>query len=176
MKTPKLLPREQKLALGAVTIIAVWVVVSALGAPLWERFHELQQRASVSQSKLSRLRELASRKPLIEKAYQASAGYRSDEPDESIKAAFLSELEQLAREHGIPLSLKPRPIQYDGHVSRFGVELDVDATQEKLLAFLDRLLSQPLLVELDRLRISATTSKDYPLRANLLVNRVVVRP
>ena len=176
MNRPKLLPREQKLALAAGVVIAVWMVVSWLGLPLVERFHQLEQQAMVSRKKLVRLRELASRKPSIEQAYAAYAMYRDDESDESAKTAFLSELEELARAGGLSLSLKPRPIQREGHVSRLGVELDVEATQEALLAFLDRLLSHPALIELDRLRISATVSSERLLRANVLVTKVVVRP
>lgn len=168
--------REQKLALAAIAVISLWVVVSWLGLPLVDRFTQLERYATVSRKKLARLRELASRKPVIEQAYDAYAAYRSGESDESAKTAFLNELEGLAQGGGLQLSLKPRPIQRDGPISRLGVELTIDATQEALLAFLDRLLTQPSLIELDRLRISATTSKEYPLRAILVVNRVVVRP
>lgn len=174
MNTPKLLPREQQLALAAGMVMIVWVVVSWVGLPLWDRVRQLGQRAPVSQRKLARLQEVMNRQSQIEQAYQAQASYRSTESDESMQSAFLSKLEELANGAGLKLGLKPRPIQRDGPLTRFGVELELDATQEALLTFLDRLLAQPVLMELDTVRISATTSKESPLRATLLVNRVVM--
>jgi hypothetical protein len=171
----RLAPREQKLVLLAAVLIAMWVVVSRIGRPLLDQLTQLEQRTSASQQKLDRLRELADRHPSIERAYQAYAVYRSEESDESGQGAFFSELEELAQSVGLQLSLKPRPIQRDGSLSRLKVELDVEATQEKLLAFLDRLFAHPSLIELDRLRISASASKAYPLKATLLVNKVVIR-
>jgi len=50
------------------------------------------------------------------------------------------------------------------------------ATQASLFDFLDRLLSWPRLIEIDRLTITSSPSHDYPLRANIVVSRVVLRP
>ncbi len=170
------LPRERKLALSAVIVVATWVIVASLGQPLWQRWHDLGQQTTVSQEKFDRLRRLASRKVAIERAYREAAHFLSTEPEDLVQRAFLDELEALARAGNLQISLKPRPIQRDGRVSRLGVELEVDATQEALLAFLDGLLSRPSLIELERLRIAATSSQDSPLRATLLVNKVVIRP
>lgn len=174
MSRPHLLPREQQLALTALLVISAWVF-AWFGLPLWDRLSQLEQRATVSQKKLARLNELITRKPLIEQAYQAYAGVFSDESDELIQGVFLDELEQLARAGNLQINLKPRPIQREGKVSHLAVELEVDATQEALLAFLDRLLTRSSLIELDRLRIAATASTESPLRATLLINKVVVR-
>lgn len=175
MKAPTLSPREQRLALAAGMVLVVWGVVSWIGLPLWDRVRQLGQRTPLSQRKLERLQEVVSRQSQIEQAYQAQAIYRSAESDEALHSAFLSKLEELANGTGLKLGLKPKPVQRDGLLNRFGVELEIDATQEALLSFLDHLLMQPALMELETLRISATTSKEYPLRATLLVNRVAVR-
>lgn len=175
MAKPNLLPREQKLALAAMVLIAIWVIVSWVGAPLVDRFTQLQQQTSLSRKRLLRLRELAGHTPAIEQAYAAYARYRDKTPDESAQSAFLSELEESARSGGLSLSLKPRPLQHDGEVSRFGVELDLEGTQNAVLAFLDRLLSHPSLIELERLRLSGTVSTTRPLKANLVVTKVLVR-
>jgi len=168
--------RERKLTIVTVMVILVSVIVSWLGLPLWNRLTQLDQATLVSQKKLARLRELASRKPAIEQAYQAYTPFRSPESDEVIQGTFLDELEQLARAGNLQISLKPRPIQRQGHMSRLGIELEIGATQQALLAFLDQLLTRTSLIELERLRISTTVSKEYPLRATLLVNKVVVHP
>ena len=170
-----LLPREQQLAIAALGVMVSWVVVSWIGLPLWNHLNQLDQQRLLAEKKLTRLKELASRKPIIEQAYQRYARFRSAEPDERIQQAFLNELEQLGQGGEFSMNLKPRPAQRQGDVTRFGVELDVEATQQDLLAFLDRLLASASLLELERLRISTTASKDHPLKATLLVNKVIVR-
>ena len=167
--------RERSLALLAGMIIVLWALVSILLLPLWSRFADLQSTMSGARAKLERLQQLANQKPKIEQRSQSYAPFWSDEPDEALRSAFLDELEQLAASVSLQLNLKPRPSQQEGHVSKLGVELEVDATQEALLAFLDLLFKQPSLYEIDRLRISSSASKDFPLRATLTVNKVVVR-
>jgi len=154
----------------------MWIAVAWLGYPLWDRFLFLQQQGEVSARKLTRLQELAQRKPTIEQAYARYAEYLSDQSDEAIQGAFLDELEQLARTGNLDVSLKPLPVQRQGDVRRLGVEVEVGATQDALLNFLDRVFAWPALVEVVRLRISTTVSKERPLRALLVLNRVVLLP
>jgi len=168
-------PRERKLVLAATLAVVVCAGVSWLGFPLWDQFHVLQQQAAVSEKKLERLRALITRKPMIEQQYRAYAAFWSEESDELLQGAFLDELEQLAGAGRLQISLKPLPIQRQGRVSRVGVEVEVDGTQEALLDFLSKLLGSPTLLELSRLRLSTTVSREYPLRGSLLVNKVVFR-
>ncbi len=175
MRAPFSSPRERLLALGAVVVIAMWALVSGIAWPLLDRLTHLQQQAFVSQQKLSRLRELARRKSAIEHAYQAHAGYRSQDADEPLQSAFLNELEQLAA-GSLQMSLRPGRIVRAGSVSRLGVEVDVEATQEALLSFLDRLFTSSSLVELERLQISSSASKESPLSATFVLNKVVIHP
>jgi len=165
--------RERLFAFGALGVVMTWAVVSHVGVPLWERMSLLQQQATLSEEKTARLRELLRRKPLIEQQHATYTHFWSDESDELIQGAFLDQLEQMAEAAKLHLSVKPRPISQIGKTSRFEVELEVDATQESLLTFLDQLLRWPHLIEIVRLRISTTVSKEYPLRATLVVNKAV---
>lgn len=167
--------RERTLALTAFLVIATGAVISQAGLPQWSQLGELRQRSVTAQTKLGRLQELATHKPTIEQTYSAYANFWSNQPEEALRGAFLDELEQLAASASLQLNLKPRPSQRDGHVSRLGVEVEADGTQENVLAFLDSLLKQPSLLEIDRLRLSSSSSKDYPLRASLIVNKIIVR-
>lgn len=165
--------RERKLVLAASVILITWGMMTWFGFPLWDQFQTLQQQATVSGKKLARLRELVARKPLIEQQYRAYAGFWSEESDELIEGAFLDELEQLARSGQLQISVKPRPVQREGSVSRLGVEVDVDGTQAALLGFLQQLLAAPSLIELARLRVSTTVSTDRPLKGSVLVSKIV---
>ena len=166
--------REQKLLLVAVILLALGVLWG-VGRPLWSRLRQLTQRTSASSQQLERFRELAARTSVIERKAQAYAPLVSTEPEELLQRQFLDELEQWARVENLQINLAPRPIQREGSVSRLGVELDVDASQDVLLAFLDRVLNAPSLIELSRLQISAGTSHDSSLKASLLVDKVIVR-
>ena len=166
--------RERTLTLGVVLLVGMWGVLSWIGWPLLDQFQQLEQQVKVASKKLEKLQGLSNRRPAIEQAYQRYAAFRSGESDELSQGAFLDELEQLARAGNVQISLKPRPVQRQERVSRLGIEVEVASTQEAILAFLDRLLASPSLVELDRLRLSTTASKDAPIKATLIINKVVV--
>ena len=156
-------------------LVAVWLVFSQVALPLLERMRELEQRAAITQKKLDRLHQLARRKPAIEDAVQRYRAAWSDEPDAAIQRALLDQLEGLAQAGNVQISLKPQPMKQEHHVLRVEVELELDATQEAIFEFVDRLLAAPSLLELTRVRISSTTSKTAPVRAILLVSQLVLR-
>ena len=167
--------RERLLATIAGMVIATWVVVSWIGLPLWDRLTELQERAQLGGQKLQRLQALAHRHPSRVKTPSTDPAFWSSASAEELQRLFLDELDGLARAGKLQLNLKPRPTQRDGSAIRLSVELDVDATQESLLSFLDQLLRKSWLVELERFRITTTASNDYPLRAALLLTKIVLR-
>jgi len=156
-------------------LVAVWLVFSQVALPLLERMRELEQRAAIAQKKMGRLQQLARRKPAIEDAVQRYRAAWSEEPSATIQRALLDELEGLAQAGNVQISLKPQPTRQENHVLRVDVEIEIDATQEAIFAFVDRLLASPSLLELTRLRISSTASKTAPVRATLLVSQLVLR-
>ena len=58
---------------------------------------------------------------------------------------------------------------------RLTVEVDADGSQDALLQFLDQVFSAPSLLQIDRLRLTASFSSDRPLRANLLLTQIIFR-
>ncbi len=168
-------PSEQRLVL-CVALLLLTGAAGWVGWPLWVRLQEVEERVHLSQQKMVKLRELAADAPSIEQAHVAYATFMTTESDEAAHRAFLEELEELAREGNLQLSLKPGRVEQQGRISRLGVEVEADATQEELLAFLDRVLSWSGLIELDRMRLSATASQESPLKGQFSLSRVVVRP
>ncbi|GEM_PF-1701483 len=169
-------PKQRVTLILLVTVaVVVWALVSGLAAPMWAQLGQLRQEAELTQAKIAKLERLAARKPSIEQNYEAYGAFRSDEPESMTQRGFLDELEQLAGAGNVQLNLKPRPMEQEQRVSRVVVEMDVDGTQDELLNFLDRLLAWPRLIEIERLRISASPSKEYPLRASLVVSKLIVR-
>ena len=164
----------QKPTLVVLAGLSTWMLSVWLGLSLWNRLKELDRQQLVAWQQRARLEALAARQPHIEQQARIYASFWADGSDEFLQQALFDELEQFAAEDGLQLNLKPRPIQRDGDVHRLGVELEVEATQGSLLAFLDRLFSSPSLFELERVRISTAASAEYPLRATLVVNKVVI--
>jgi len=166
-------PRERRLALLAAVVIGVYALVSWMVEPLWNRTRDLRHHIETQQGKLAALSDLLKQAPAIEQDRAEVAAYLSgDEGEEG--GAFLSELEALARRSRVQLNLKPRSAKREERVSRFEVELDVEGSQETLLAFLDELLRMPRLLTIDRLRIASLPSKERSLRANLVIQKLTI--
>ncbi len=176
MKRSTWSPREFRLALWTAAVIGLWVVVSWWLLPLWDRAHQLGAAALHARQRLEHLQQLLQREPAITQRYQAYAAYQSAQSQELLRQGLLDALEEWARTDNVQMNLKPRPASRDGDVARLGVEVEVEATQEALLAFLGRVLSQPALIELERLKITVTAAKERPLRASLVLSQVAVRP
>jgi len=168
--------REQTLTLAAVVVIGVGVAVSSIGWPLVDRLSRLHARTDTALEKVQRLQTLANRLPFLEQRYQAYTSLHSEESEEVLQVAFLDEVERLAKAEHLLVTLTLRPPRHEGRVVRLGAELDVEATQEGFLAFLDQVFQSPTLIQLESLRMSAGASPERPLRANLTLTKVVFRP
>lgn len=176
MSAPRLSLREQRLAFVTGVVLLTGGIVSWVVAPRWQRLAELREQAALTLEKLQRLEALARQRPDIDAAYQGYAALVSSDDPEAAQRRFLDELDLLAQGAQLHLDLKPQPIQAAETLKRVSVEIDVQTTQDALLAFLDQLLTQPALIELERLRISTAVSAEAPLRANLVVTKVLVPP
>ena len=172
--SPSLRPRERRLALMAAVVIGCWLVVSWLVQPLWDRTHTLHARVEAQTKKLDALTRLMTQATDIEQQYQQIAGYLTSEDDERAQSSFLNELERLSRDSSVQLNFKPRSLKREERVSRFEVELDVEGPQDRLFAFLDALLAMPNLIEIERLRIASVPGKEQALRANLVVQKLIL--
>lgn len=160
----------QRLVVSGLLILA-WGLGLWLGVRLGHRLARLNQEAAAAQQRLIHLQGLAARRPRISQTYQAYAGVFEEGSGHAWRQAFLEELEGCA-DAGVQLTLKPQAIRSHGDVSRLGVAMEIEATQEGLLAFLDRIFALSALVELDRLQVSTAASPDYPLKASLLVSKL----
>ena len=164
-------PSEQRLALMAALVLLSWGVVSWIVQPLWDRVRELQLHVDRQLEKLEAVNRLLSQEPSVARRHQALASHLQVESDEG---SLLHELEALSWQSNLTLNLKPHPLKAEDHVSRLEVELDVEGSQEKLLAFLDALLGLPRLVAIERLRISSIPTKEQQLRASLLIQQLTL--
>ena len=168
-------PRERRLALIAAILIGCWGFVSWVVLPLGDLVRDLRLRVEAHTEWFQALSRLLAQAPDIERDYQRYAGYLETADDGQAPAAFLGELEALARRSNVQLNLKPRPGKREERLSsRFEVELDVEGPQQSLMAFLDELLRIPKLMTIERLRISTAPAKPDLLRANLVLQKLAL--
>ncbi|MBI4341989.1 MAG: type 4a pilus biogenesis protein PilO [Candidatus Omnitrophica bacterium] len=167
-------PRERRLALAALLVIGSWLFVSGVVRPLAARGGEVRRHVETQREKLDALRRVLAQASDIEQDYQQLAVYLDGADGEPAQGAFFSELESIARSVGVTLNLKPRHTKTDERISRLEVELDVEGSQQNLLAFLDALLRMPKLVAIDRLRLSTIPAREGFLRANLVLSKLSI--
>ena len=168
-------PRERRLALIAGVVIGSWLLVSWLVQPLWDRAKAFRLQVETQTEKLEALSRLAAQGPAVEREYQVLASYLDATDEEQAQSEFLDELEHLCRQSNLHLNLKRKPLKREGRMGRFEVELDVEGSQADLLEFLDALLHMPKLIAIDRLRLSNVPTKSDVLRANLVVQKLILR-
>lgn len=168
-------PRERRLAFIAAMFLLSWGVVSWIVQPLWDRVRDLQLQVDTQLEKLEAVNRLLSQEPSISRRHQALASHLPAEGGEQAEGSLLHELEELSSRSNLKLNMKPHQARAGERVSRLEVELDVEGSQDKLLAFLDSLLNMPRLVAIERLRISSIPTKEQQLRATVLVQQVTLR-
>jgi Tfp pilus assembly protein PilO len=167
-------PRERRLVFMALLLLGCWATVSWIVQPLWGRVRAQREDIQGHVEKLQKLSRLLARTPVIEQEYEALRDYLETGEERQLQGVFLRDLETLSRETNLQLNLKPRPMKQDGQIRRFEVELDVQGSQDGLMAFLDGVLKMPRLVTVDRVRISSGFVGQTALRANLVLTKLVL--
>lgn len=169
---PAMRPRERRLTLIAGVLILCWAVVSWMIQPLWSTTRAIQQDVAMQAEKLEALDRLMDQTPAVERAYETLAPYLEAAGGEASEASLLATLEELSRSANLQLNLKPRSPRQDERLRRFEVEVDVEGPQEKLLGFLDAVLSMPRLIAVERLRLSSVPTNTQVLRANVVLQQL----
>lgn len=163
---PRLQTRYVILALGWV--LGVWGLADLSG-----RLAQRRQEVKTAQLQVQKYHAIVALKPRIASAYQAYASAFEPGSTRIGPQAFLEELEGCA-DGSMQLNLKPQALRNqakDADAKHLGVEVELEATQQGVMAFLDRLFALPSLVELERFHIAASASAEHPLKASLLVSK-----
>ena len=167
-------PRERRLALMAAIIVACWGFFAGIVQPMLDRLHEIRRHTETHTEKLQALDRLVRNTSLIEQRYNTYAGYLESVDDEHTQGSFLDELEALSTKSNVQINFKPRPGKQEDRISRFEVELDVEGSQQHVMAFLDELFRMAKLIEIERVRIAAVPMKADTLRANILLQKLTI--
>ncbi|MBI4597692.1 MAG: type 4a pilus biogenesis protein PilO [Candidatus Omnitrophica bacterium] len=172
---PRLRPRERRLALVGLVIFACWMLVLGVVDPLWRHVAALRTSAETELNLARELSALLAQAPEIGRQYEQFGRYLEAASPEADRSALFSALETLARSANVQLNLKPLPVKEEERLMRFPVELDLEGGSHDVLAFTDALLRLPRLIAVDRLRISVVPARESRLRANLVLQQLVLR-
>ena len=170
----KLSPQERRLIFIAGIIFLFWMLLLHVVDPLWHRLGGVKQDIDHNLQVAQELKSLLQEGPTIEEQYQTVGSYLSPSTETS-RSLWLEQLEALAQTHHVQLNLKPLPPKQEARISRFPLEMDAEGEQRNLLAFLDAILGMPQLIVIDRLRLSAVPTKESRLRANLVLQQLVLK-
>lgn len=170
-------PRERRLAISAGVLIGCWVLVSVVLEPLWDRMRDSQALLAGQQEKLGAISRLIEQAPEVEAQYRQVAPLLqgAEQPADAAQESFLNTLEQLSRDAGVTLNLKPQPMKRDAKAQRFEVELDVEGPQAQVLGFMDTLLGMPSLISIERVRMSVVPARTDLVRALIVIQNVAIR-
>lgn len=174
MPRAKFNPRERRLLVFAGVAVGMWFVFARFFEPLWERAQELSQQVASQSAKVDKLNELFAKRQAIDQEYQLIQPYVSEEAPDADPATFLGELEALARRADVQVDLRPKPAVRRGDVTRVGLEIDLNAPQDHVLAFLDAVFNMPRLIEIKRVHISSAPGRSGLLRAHLVMEQLVL--
>ncbi len=168
--------REQRLTMVVLLLVGSWASLTWLIDPLVARGDDLKQQVEAQTAKLEKLSALIASRSVVEEEYAQVEPYlQAAMAQEGEPAAFLSELEGLAREADVQINLKPR-ISRGRDKDGLVVELELLAPQERLFALLDALLTMPQLVKIERLHLAPAPGSKGQLRAHLILAKRIFSP
>ena len=139
---------------------------------LWGRFLNHRQTAQTLRHHHHALQELAGRLSQHGVAADLNAGVLSAE---RLQQQFLEELGPWVREAEFPVTVKPQPLQREGTLIRVMTELEVEATQDHLVKFLDRVLDDSSLVGIERFRLTPSGVTTAPVRATFVLSKLMLQ-
>ena len=170
----KIRPAEFRLALIAVGLIACWGLVSGLLQPQWDRLNDLALNLDTHTQRYQAFAKLFAQAADLEPRHEQVRVYLESAQADGAQDRLLVELEQLSREARVLLNLKPRPMKAEKNAPRYELEMDLEGSQADLMNFLDGLFRLPRLFTVERLRLSTIPARTDTLRANLVIQHVIL--
>jgi len=145
------------------------------GIVLWDRFTELREATQRSLHRRHALQGLAERLSRSGMGADLNAALVSADSEERVRQQFLEELGPWIREGEFPVTVRPQPLQREGAVVRLMTELGVEATQDHLVTFLDRVLDESSLVGIERFRLAPSGVTTAPVRATFVLSKLMLQ-
>jgi len=164
-----------------IGIIAACVILAAIAdkffyQPIRDKFSDMSKKIFVEEKKVSaNLRNVAQKDIILDEYKKLSAYVAPMGTDEEEISRFLSIIEETARNTNVYVSgMKPQPTAKIDFYKRYVVELDIEASAERLMDFLYRLESLNQLINVEELQLTTKNESPKMLKIRLLVTRILV--
>lgn len=160
MKFIKLKKRERNIAYIVAAILAIFLIEKFFFSGLRSKTRSLKQQIRLQESNLKTAISVSQEKEKIiqEKTrYQPYLEIGASSSDREIITKFLKEVEKIAGNSGISIiNLDPEnEPEVLNKIKRYNADLRAEGPPKKIFSFLHKIQSSNLLIELDKLSLSA---------------------
>jgi len=170
-------PGERRLAFIAAVLVSCWVIISLLLQPSWDHVRRLQGQIESAGQKLEAIRDLLAGASKVRQRHALLTTQLNLGDGTDTQRTLLGELESLARQSGVQINLKPRPMKQDGMFTRFDIEFDLEGSQANSLGFVDALIRMPRVFTVERLRmVSVPAQSEASVRTNIVIQSFTLQP
>lgn len=165
--------REMMLAYAIGGLLVVVLMARIIFTPFHQKLAAMDRDVILSEARLKKGLGLVEKKDEIEKEYSQYASYFSLQGNsgEEAVAAFLKEIEQLARSSGMTvLDMKPQKESVgDKFSQQYQISIKAEATMEAVVRFLHALQESTLLFGVEKMVLSPKSEEASTLSVNLTV-------
>ena len=162
MMISKFSKREQLLLVITIVIVTITLSYGFIIEPLIGAFSNLNRQIETGRLKLQKASKMLMRQDIITEEYKKYVNFlKPAGSDEEEIASMLKTIESIARKNNIHISnIRPQPAKERGYYKEFIFELISEADIDHLIKFIYDLQVSGNLLRVDRLTLSASSSKE----------------
>lgn len=172
----KLSVREKRILAATAVILFLWVLDEGIVQPFRRNFAKLENDIHTQKKNAEWIYRTISQKPSVNAAYESlkQALNVEDKNPESVRASFLKDVEQLARDKDVSLGeVRPQISSDRKNYTEYSVRIQADARMENLIQFLAEMIRTKKLYCIKTIRVAPHPEDVNKVRANILLLRVV---
>lgn len=176
-KLPQLQPRERLLALGAGTVLMVWLLDWRVLTPWLSQVHTLKQSIAHMEDRLTNNQRLLIRKQQVLADLTRYRRYlQTPLTDDLQMAALLKDVETLASESHVTMAeVKPLAMEATETAKRYALEMRFECTPEEWIEFIYQLETSPNLFDVQRASLSRKPETPDRLEGTLRVSSAILQ-
>lgn len=172
----KMSKREKAVLYGAAAFVALAFLDRAIIGPIVSRTQALDKEISDKRSAIERDLKILAQKDSIGlrmAAYRAFS-VQATTPEEDT-SALLKEVETLASKSSVYLAdMKPQEPKQDQEFKKYLVNVNGEATFEKLIEFLYNIENSKKVLKIEKFTLSVKSKKESALKFSLTISKVVL--
>jgi len=153
----KISGRERRLAAATVSVLVLAALYLNVIEPVAVNWMEVRRRGHEAEAKLAELRQLIQNRETIQSEFKRLQGaVTSGASEQELKIALLTEVDRLASESGLVVaSVKPTIVKKQNEFYRYGIELQAQGENHKLVQFLLGMQDPRHLLHTDQMTVHA---------------------